>query len=321
MALALHTSLLLRNTGTKTICGLTLRVEAQDLTPSGTGSVTVPSLNIQPGEVFPVRIDMELLRPFNARVEGAVVRVTLDCALFSDLTAYGQDKLGSKRALMVYEMEARRDRNFLAQLLRSGQIGKLQEELNFGLPDWSPPQLGLELLQGPRMDSKGEQAVTVGVVSFHGAPVQPTGGAARLFGNEIRGPQVDVKNMSQKAVRSVEMGWILRDERGRDFVAGCVPSAVPLAPVQSATVVEPGTLRFSRITGQPVSIGAVTAFVNDVEFEDGGVWIPSRSDIAAATSDPVLRRALAASPEQQRLAQLYRKKGMNGLAVELKKVN
>ena len=63
MALDLHASLTLRNTGSKPISGLTLTVAAQDLTPSGRGSVTVPSLHVQPGEVFPVRIDMELLRP------------------------------------------------------------------------------------------------------------------------------------------------------------------------------------------------------------------------------------------------------------------
>src|SRR5579875_3794732 len=49
MALELHASLLLRNTGNKSISGLTLQVEAQDLTPSGKGSVTVPSLDVQPG--------------------------------------------------------------------------------------------------------------------------------------------------------------------------------------------------------------------------------------------------------------------------------
>src|SRR5438445_1121889 len=65
MALDLHASLVLRNVGSKPISGLTLRVEAEDLKPSGKGSVIMPSLHVQPGEVFPVRIDMELLRPFN----------------------------------------------------------------------------------------------------------------------------------------------------------------------------------------------------------------------------------------------------------------
>ncbi|MGI9071024.1 MAG: hypothetical protein ACR2JB_06805 [Bryobacteraceae bacterium] len=322
MALDLHTSLQLRNTGSKTICGLTLRVEAEDLTPSGKGSVTVPSLNVQPGEVFPVRIDMELLRPLNVlKNEGALVQVTLDCALFSDLSYYGPDKLDSRRALTVYELEARRDRRYLAGLLETGRLAQLREELNFGLQDRSPPQLGLELLRGPTSGPKGEQAVNVGAVLFPSSPVQAMGGAARVFGNQVRAPRVEVKNRSRKAVRTIEMGWIVRDERGRDFVAGSVPASMQLAPVQTGILTEPGMLRVSRATGQPLLIGAVMAFVDNVEFADGNLWIPSRRDITEATNDLVLRRALAASPEQQRLAEIYRKKGINALAAELKRVN
>src|SRR5438270_1639418 len=121
MALDLHASLLLRNTGAKTVSGLTLRVEAQGLTPSAKGSVTVPSLQVRPGEVFPVRLDLELQRPFSLeKNEGAIVQVSLDCALFADLSSYGPDQLRSRRALMVYELQARRDRRYMADLVRSG---------------------------------------------------------------------------------------------------------------------------------------------------------------------------------------------------------
>jgi hypothetical protein len=319
MGLDLHASLTLRNIGSKVISGLTLRVEAED---SGKGSVTVPSLGVKPGEVFPVRIDMELLRPFSVgKNEGALVRVALDCALFEDLTAYGPDTVKSRRALMVYELEARRDRRYLAALLQTGQVAQLREELNFGLQDLSPQQLGFELLQNGRASTVREEAVNVGAVAFKSAPVLSMGGEARVSGNEVRAPQIEVKNTSQKSVRSIEMGWIVRDERGREFVAGYVPSALILAPVQVGTMRETGTLRFSHPTGQPMMIGALLAFVGDVEFSDGKLWIPSRVDIEEATSDPILRRALATSPEQQRLAEVYRRKGIAGLADELKKVN
>jgi len=322
MALDLHASLVLRNTGRKPISGLTLRVEAQDLTPLGKGSVTMPSLNVEPGEVFPVRVDMELLRPFSvAKSEGALVQVSLDCALFNDLSAYGPDTLGSRRALMVYELEARRDRRYLAYLLQTQRLAQLREELNFGLPDFSPQQLGLELLREPRTISRREQPVTVGAVSFPSSPVQTMSGAARVSGNEVRGPQIDVRNTSQKIVRSIDMGWIVRDDRGRDFIAGSVPARMQLGPVQTGTMMEPGTLRFSHPTGQPMVIDALMAFVNDVEFADGKLWIPSRVDIDEATSDPMLRRALGASPEQQRLAEIYRRKGISGLAEELRRLN
>ncbi len=322
MALDLHASLLLRNTGNKIISGLTLRVEAQDLTPAGKGSVTVPSLDVLPGQVFPVRIDMELLRPFNvARTDGALVQVALDCALFTDLSYYGPDQLNSRRTLMVYELEARRDRRYLAKLLDTGKLSELREELNFGLEDLNPQQLGLELLRDARTRLAREQSLSVGTVRFPSEPVQPMSGDAQVAGDEVRAPQIEVRNTSQKTVRAIEMGWIVRDERGRDFLAGSLPATLQLAPIETGTMREPATLRFSHPTGQPMVINALMAFVNDVEFADGKLWIPTRADITEATTDPVLRRALATSPEQQRLADIYRRKGISGLAEELKRVN
>ncbi len=322
MVLDLHASLMLRNTGTKPISGLTLMVEAQDLTPSGKGSVTIPSLHAQPGEVFPARIDMELLRPFNiGKSSGAMVQVSLDCALFSDLSAYGPDTLRSRRALVVYELEARRDRRYLSALLESGRLPELREELNFGIQDLSPNQLGLELLRGPMANGRREQALSVGAVAFASSPIRPLGGNARVSGDEVTASHIEIRNISGRAVKGFEVGWIVRDDQGRDFVAGSVPSGMQLAPVETANMTQPGTLRFSHPSGRPMVVDALLAFVNDVEFSDGKLWIPSRIDIRQATSDPILRRALAASPEQQRLADIYRRKGMGGLEQELKRVN
>ncbi len=148
------------------------------------------------------------------------------------------------------------------------------------------------------------------------------GGNAQVYENEVRAPRVELRNTSQKPLRAIDVGWIIRDDRGRDFVAGSVPAAVEVAPTQqTARMIESGTLRFSRPTGQPMVIGGLMTFVNDVEFSDGKLWIPSRADIQEATNDPLLRRSLADSPEQQRLAEIYRRKGMSGLAEELKRVN
>ncbi len=317
----LHASLLLRNTGTKTISGLTLMVEAPDLTPSGRGSVTIPSLHAEPGDVFPVRMDMELLRPLSmGRAKGAMMQVSLDCALFSDLSAYGPNKVHSRRMLVVYELEARRDRRYLAGLLQSGKLAELREELNFGLQDSNPAQLGLELLHDPESEA-ARRPIQVGTVSFPSSPLRPLGGNAQVFGNEMRDSHLEVQNTSRKSIRNFEVGWIVRDERGRDFVAGSVPSTLQLAPVETANMMQPGTLRFSRPSGRPMMVDALLAFVNDVEYSDGNLWIPSRIDITQATSDPVLRRALASSPEQQRLADVYRRRGMSGLEAELKRVN
>ena len=322
MAIDLHASLMLRNIGKKPICGITLRVEAQDLTPAGKGSVSKPSVFVQPGEQFPIQINMELLRPFNTpRNDAAMVQVSLDCALYNDFEAYGPDKLHTKRTLVVYEMQAKRDRQYLAALLGSGQLAQLREELNFGMPDFAPQQLGLEFLRGPQAGAGREQQLVVNPVAFRSGLVQPVRGAAQVAGNEVRTPNFEVRNLSKTAVRSLEMGWIVRDERGREFVAGSVTPAMPIGPVQTANMTEPGTLRFSRPSGQPMVIDALMTFVSDVEFADGKLWIPSRADIDGATSDLALRRELATSPEEQRLAQIYRRDGMRGLERELKRVN
>jgi len=319
IALDLHASLVLRNTSTRRLSGLTLRVDAQDLLPAGKGSVMVPSLDVQPGEVFPVRLDLQLTRPFSAaKTEGAMVQVSLDCAIFSDLSTYGPDRLKSRRALLVYELEARRDRRYMASLLKSQQYDQLRQELNFGLQDVLPQQLGFELTRDLRASGK-QLPVSVNTMGFPSAPVQAIGGDAQISGNEIHTPRIELRNVTRKPVRSVDMGWIVRDERGRDFVAGSVPAAMPLGPVQTAVANERGTLRFSNAAGHPVTIGALMAFVSNVEFEDGNLWIPSRTDIDEATSDPVLRKALASSPEHQRLTEVFRRKGIRGLAEELKR--
>lgn len=320
LALDLHTSLTLRNSSQKSIRGLTLSVEAQDLTPNGRASVTVPSLNAAPGEIFPVRVDLELLRPFNTpRNGGALVQVRLDGVLFDDLSFYGPDKLQSRRSLTVYELEARRDRQYFQRLIRKGNTAKLREEMNFGLPEFRSPQLGLELLHDPRSATGSQRPVSVAIVSFPDAPVQVLKGAATIYKNEIRGPQVDVRNRSAKTVQNIEMGWILHDQGGRDFMAGLVPSHIQIPPVRQARLLENGVLRFSHASGTPILVDGVTAFISNVEFADGNWWIPSRTDISNSTLDASLKRTLVTSPEQQRLAEIYRRRGLTALTAELKK--
>ena len=59
----------------------------------------------------------------------------------------------------------------------------------------------------------------------------------------------------------------------------------------------------------------MTSFVANVEYADGSYWIPTRGEL----NDPKLRGLIAPSPEEQRLFQIYRKKGVTGLVEELKK--
>src|ERR1041384_828212 len=127
MVLDLHMSLTLRNGGGHRIHGVTLRVVSQEVTMGGKGSVTIPSLNVAPGEAFPVKIDMQLVRP-SQLAAGPLVQVDLDGVLYQDLSFYGPDRLHSKRFLTARELEAQRDRDHLKRVLaQAGKEGLRQE--------------------------------------------------------------------------------------------------------------------------------------------------------------------------------------------------
>jgi len=55
--------------------------------------------------------------------------------------------------------------------------------------------------------------------------------------------------------------------------------------------------------------------VSRVQFADGRLWIPSRADLERAS----LVKVLPASAEEQRLEDLYLKRGLDALVQELKK--
>src|ERR1700693_4458151 len=92
MVVDLHMGLSLRNASSEHIRGVTLLVTTQEVTPGGKASVAVPSLNVAPGQVFPVRIDLRLLRPLQAG-GGPLVQVSLDGVLFDSFHFYGPNRL------------------------------------------------------------------------------------------------------------------------------------------------------------------------------------------------------------------------------------
>ena len=106
----------------------------------------------------------------------------------------------------------------------------------------------------------------------------------------------------------MEMGWLVKDERGREFVAGSIPVELSLAPGQKTTSCPSVLFKFSQASGEPIGIADMKAFVSSVEFSDGKMWVPERS-VKLPTP----------SPEEQRLAALYRKKGLEALVDELKR--
>jgi hypothetical protein len=309
MLLDLHTSLSLRNSGQRRIRGITLLVKAEEVTPGGKASVSVPSLNVAPGETFPIRIDLRLLRPLQSG-GGALVRVGLDGVLFEDLTFYGPNALNSRRSMIVWELEARRDRQYFRQVLeragaeelRKTMLESLNRQAERGGMDARVAQAGRST------NLNGERPVQFAFLEMPNAPVEIAGGKVSVSGDEFRSPRMVMQNLSDRPIRGMEVGWMVRDTHGKQFVAGSIPLEVVLAPRQSTTVVQDAAFKFSQPNGQPISIGSMTGFVNSVEFSDGRLWIPERSS-----------KMMTASAEEQRLSELYRSKGLNAVVEELRK--
>lgn len=314
LVLDVHAALSLQNSTERRIRGITLLVTAQDVTPGGKGSVTVSSLDVGPRETFPVRIDLRLLRPLQAG-NGVPVQIGLDGVLFDDLSFYGPDKLNSRRMLTVAEWEARRDRRYFKSVLAEGGPLKLQQEM-LGLlaRQTVRPDLEVQIVRGGRATNfDPERQVQFAFLQLPDSPVQPMDGMARIAGNEARAPRVEVMNRSDRSIRYLEIGWILQDRQGHEFMAGSVPAQLTLGPGQKSQILKDTTLKFPQRPG--LAIAGMTGFVSNVEFADGAIWIPSRSDL----SDPRLQKVVGSSAEEQRLVQLYRKHGLKGLTEDLKK--
>ncbi len=320
LVLDLHTSLTLRNSSQHRIRGVTLLVQAQEVTPGGKGSVAVPSLDVRPGETFPIRVDLRLLRPLLAG-GGPLAQVSLDGVLFEDLSFYGPNRLNSRRSMTAWELEARRDRRYFKSVLEARGESGLREAIVDSIDRLADrPRLDVQVIRRGRATAVAaqERQYNFAFLQIPGSPVEPVNGLATVAGGEARGPRIEVRNRSDRPVRYFEIGWIIKDRDGREFLAGSVPAAnsgLTLAPGARAEVGEDAALRFTRQAGQPVAIDGMTGFVSQVEFTDGTMWIPART----ALDEPRLRSVVAPSAEEQRLADLYRRRGMAALVTELKK--
>jgi len=323
LMLKLHLSLTLKNTSSSRIHGITLRVVSQEVALGGIGSVYQPSLNVGPGEAFPVHIDTQLMRPAQPAA-GPAVQVHLDGVLFQDLTFYGPDRLHSRRIMTASEMEAQRDRDYLKRLLAEQGLPALRQAmLGIQTRQDNVPRLQGRVVRGHTVTNTGmaaaapERQAQFAFLQFPDSPVEPVEGSLVIAGNEARTPVIDVRNRSGKSIKYVELGWVLTDPNGRDYLAGSMPSGdvnFSLAPGATSRVQQDSTLGFST-AGQPVSIQKMTGFVTQVEFADGKVWVPSRQNLAK----PFLAKVLAPSIEEERLASLYVRKGIDAVVEELKK--
>jgi hypothetical protein len=184
----------------------------------------------------------------------------------------------------------------------------------------------------PRLDvrvTRGGPAVTSAAIpapdrtaqfaflKFPDSPVSPVDGYAQIAGNEARAPRINVRNDSKEIVKYVEIGWLVRDAGGRQYMAAAIPAADPgllLRPGGTARVLQDAALNFSK-DGRPVNVQNMTGFVSQVQFADGKMWVPDRASLEKL----YLLNLVPPSNEEQRLSDLYRKKGINALLEELKK--
>ncbi len=300
-----HPTLTLRNSSSKRIHSVTLLVEAQENSAGGKASVSVPSLDIAPGDTFPLRINQTLFG-------SPSVDVQLDGVLFEDLSFYGPDKLHLQYNMTVWELEARQDRKYYKNLLEASGEKALQNAMVESQARQDALALpNVQMARGRSTTVDAGQDMQFAFLRLPDAPVELSSGQARVVENMADGPSFSVHNVSKRPLRHLEIGWILKDQYGREFLAASLPADVNLAPGQSSQVMEDASLRFHG----PGAIQGMKGFISSAEFADGSYWIPTRKQL----DDPELRGVVAPSPEEQRLTSIYKRKGLNALIEELKK--
>ncbi|HXE64065.1 MAG TPA: hypothetical protein VN519_11030 [Bryobacteraceae bacterium] len=332
LVLDLHMSLTLRNSGSRAVRGVVLLITAQEFTPGGKGAVARPCIDIPPGQNFTLPVDLKLAKPVQ-QAGGPLVHVQLDGVVFDDLSFYGPNRLkSSQRDLTLWEVEAQRDRAYYKQVLQAKGEEGLRREVLAGLAKaGGRPQLDVALSHGRAVGSvvasgaAGDSQAHFAFLRMPDEPVLPVQGQASIVGNEVSAPWIELQNLSKKPVRYVEIGWVVRDKSGNEYLAGSVPGSGVTAMSASGdtpgSVVEPGqrgrlepdaTMRFSH-AGRPIGIDSMTGFVRQVEFADGKMWVPSRKDLNSST----LLRTMAPSTEEQRLLDIYARQGIGALVADL----
>jgi hypothetical protein len=320
LVLDLHMALTLRNEESRRIRGVTMLISAQEGAPGGRASQTFPTLDVGPGESFPVRIDVSLIRPLQSGA-GPLVQVSLDGVLFEGLSFYGPNRLNSRRSLTFWELENQRDRKYLKQILATKGPTGLQQEMLDSLARQSARRgIDVRVIRGGRSTSAAASApdrmAQFAFLQIPDAPVQAVEGWAEISGNEARDARIRVRNMSPSTVRYVGIGWLLKDQDGREFTAGSVPTSeddLYIPPKQQGRLVQDNALKFSKSAGNPLNIQGMRGFVSQVEYGDGHGWVPSREALIQSR----LIDVLPPSPEEQRLAALYSKKGPDAVIEDL----
>lgn len=309
-----------RHRGADPVRAIALRVTASEETLGGRAAVTMPSLHATRDESFEVPLNLRLVRPLTAG-QGPAVRIEPDAVLFASLAAAGPDRLDSIRKLTVLEMEARRDREHFLALWRRGGRPALTAAMQASLRRQAArPRLEVRLAgQGPATvpASAPVREMEVAVVNQPDAPLILESGSARVRGSISDAPRFLLRSRGGRAVRHFDIGWLVRDGAGSLYSVGSAPVTGPtgLAGLQARETEGAGRFLIRPSSGGGPSIDAMLAYLRSAQFDDGMVWVPSRETLEASR----LAEAVPVSAEEQRLSQLYRERGADATAEELRK--
>lgn len=309
-----------RHHGADPVRAIALRVAAGEETLGGRATVTMPSLHAGRGESFEVPLNLRLVRPLPAG-QGSAVRIEPDAVLFASLAAAGPDRLDSIRKLTVLEMEARRDREHFLALWQRGGKPALTAAMQASLRRQAArPRLEVRLAgQGPATVAAAApvREMEIAVVNQPDAPLILESGSARVRGSVSDAPRFLLRSRSGRAVRHFDIGWLVRDGDGSLYSVGSAPVAerTGVAGPQARQTAGEGRFLIRPAAGGNPAIDAMLAYLRSAQFDDGTVWVPSREALEASR----LAEAVPVSAEERRLSQLYRERGADAIAEELRK--
>jgi hypothetical protein len=210
-------------------------------------------------------------------------------------------------------VEARRDRQYLRQILsRSGEDALRRAMGEILARESARPRLDVRLARSTLALANANRVETAFLAQPE-IPVEGTKSVAVSAGNQLLILELGFQNRDRREVRSVELGLIVRDTEGREFSAGALPANLEMKPHGAGTIQPTVNITLSRPQGVPLRIESVTSFVQQVEFANGEVWVPS----SAFHNEARLSRLIPGSLEEQRLSEIYRRRGMAALVEEL----
>ena len=309
-----RTSLKLKNLSRQRLRGISLQVMSQEVAAGGKASVSVPSLDVYPNQEFPVKIDLRLLQP-QSHAGQVVVQVQLDGVLFDDLSFFGPNRLGSRRQLTAWEIEARRDRQHFKQILAKGGEESLRRSMLEVLSrDNTRPKLDIRLARSAAALPNARNIETAFLTQAD-IPVEGVKATAVANGNQLQILELAFQNRDKREIRSIELGLLVRDQEGREFSAGSLPATLSMKPNAGASIQPSASVTLNRGQGLPMKVESLTGFVQQVEFTNGEVWVPS----SGFRNEARLSKLIPGSVEEQRLSDIYRRRGMAALLEELNK--